>query len=241
MQTIHEMREGLVFIGRQPLVRGVIVGLGVGLLGAGAMVPLGPVFAREGLHGDSATFGVLMTALGVGAAIGVCGLLAIQRRVNRERVFEFAVMGTGLFLVIGASVSSLAPSALFIGLTGACAGTSYVTGFTTLQEMVHDELRGRTFATLYTVIRMCLLISLVTSPLWADFWQWVVHLFLAHRTVSVGGSHYTFGGARVALWGGGVITLAAGWWARRSVLRAHRAEAAASAAGPRPAPRAGAA
>src|SRR5581483_11815818 len=164
MQTIHEMREGMVFIGRQPLVRGVIVGLGVGLLGAGAMVPLGPVFAREGLHGDSATFGVLMTALGVGAAIGVCGLLAIQRRVNRERVFEFAVMGTGLFLVIGASVSSLAPSALFIGLTGACAGTSYVTGFTTLQEMVHDELRGRTFATLYTVIRMCLLISLVTSP-----------------------------------------------------------------------------
>ena len=40
-----------------------------------------------------------------------------------------------------------------------------------------DELRGRTFATLYTVIRLCLLISLVISPLWADFWDWVVGLF----------------------------------------------------------------
>ena len=32
------------------------------------------------------------------------------------------------------------------------AGTAYVTGFTVLQETVDDELRGRTFATLYTVI-----------------------------------------------------------------------------------------
>ncbi|MEX2032765.1 MAG: MFS transporter, partial [Dehalococcoidia bacterium] len=227
-QTLRDIREGMSFIGRNPRVRGVIVGLGLGLVGAGAMVPLGPVFAREGLGGDSATFGVLMTALGSGAAIGVIALLAFQRRLPRETVFEFAVMGTGVLLIIGAALSSLAPAAFFIAIVGACAGTSYVTGFTTLQENVHDELRGRTFATLYTVIRLCLLLSLVVSPLWADFWDWFVGLFTDEKTVSIGGASYAFPGSRLALWGGGVMTLAGGLWARHSVQRAERRDRAAA-------------
>ena len=215
-QTLRDIKEGLSFIAHQPRVRGVIVGLGVGLIGAGAMIPLGAAFAQQGLGGDSATFGVLMTALGMGAAGGVVLLLIFQNRLPRETVFEFGVMGTGVFLVLAALCSSLLPAVLAIGLVGACAGASYVTGFTVLQETVHDELRGRTFATLYTVIRLCLLISLVVSPLWADFWDWVVDQFTSGRIVYLGGASYTFPGVRIALWGGGLITIAAGLWARYS-------------------------
>lgn len=221
-QTIRDIREGLSFIAHQPRVRGVIVGLGVGLIGGGAMIPLGAAFAKQGLGGDSATFGVLMTALGMGAAAGVVLLLIFQKRLPRETVFEFAVMGTGAFLILAAFCSSLLPAALAIGIVGACAGTSYVTGFTVLQESVHDELRGRTFATLYTVIRLCLLISLVISPLWADFWDWVVDQFTSDRIVHLGGASYAFPGVRIALWGGGLITLAAGLWARHSWRLAER-------------------
>lgn len=224
-QTLRDVRDGLRFIAGHARVRGVIIGLGLGLIGAGAMIPLGPGFAKEGLGGDSATFGVLMTALGFGAAIGVVLLLVLQRRLPRETVFEIAVMGTGVFLVLGASFSSVFPCALAVALTGACAGTSYVTGFTVLQETVHDELRGRTFATLYTVIRLCLLLSLVLSPLWADLWDWVVGLF-GSGVVTFGGTSYSFPGVRIALWAGGLITFAAGFWARRSVLRAQRLQAA---------------
>lgn len=224
MQTLRDIREGLAFIATHPRVRGVIIGLGIGLIGAGAMIPLGPVFARQGLGGDSATFGVLETALGFGAAAGVVALLAFQRRVKRELVFEFSVMGTGVFLVVGATLSWLFPAALAIGLVGACAGMSYVTGFTTLQESVDDELRGRTFATLYTVIRFCLLLTLVVSPLWADFWEWLVGLFASDHTVSIGGASYALPGVRVALWVGGLMTLGAGLWARHSVLAAERSD-----------------
>jgi dTMP kinase len=216
-QPLRDIREGIHFIAHEPLVRGIIVGLGLGLIGGGAMIPLGPVFAKQGLNGDAATFGVLMTALGVGAAIGVVLLLLLQRRLPRATVFVFAIMGTGAFLVLAASLTSLFPAALAIGMVGACAGSSYVTGFTALQETVHDELRGRTFATLYTVIRMCLLLSLVVSPLWADFWDWFVDLFTSDRTVTLMGASYSFPGVRIALWGGGLITLGAGIWARRSM------------------------
>jgi dTMP kinase len=223
-ETFREIKEGLRFISQQPLVRGVIVGLGMGLIGAGAMIPLGPSFAKEVLNGGSAAFGVLMTALGFGAAIGVVSLLWFQRRLPRGPVFAGAVMGVGAFLVLGASCSSLAPAALFIGGVGACAGTSYVTGFTVLQENVSDELRGRTFATLYTVIRLCLLISLTISPLWADFWDWVTNQLLTDQTITVGSYTYAIPGVRIALWGGGLIAYVAGIFALRSVRRARRVD-----------------
>jgi dTMP kinase len=231
-ETFREIKEGLQFISRQPLVRGVIVGLGVGLIGAGAMIPLGPSFAKEVLNGGSAAFGVLMTALGFGAAFGVVTLLWFQKRLPRGPVFAGAVMGVGAFLVLGASCSSLAPAALFIGGVGACAGTSYVTGFTVLQENVSDELRGRTFATLYTVIRLCLLISLTISPLWADFWDWVTNQLLTDQTITVGSYTYAIPGVRIALWGGGLITYVAGIFALRSVRRARRVDV--NQATPRP-------
>ena len=90
-----------------------------------------------------------------------------------------------------------------VGGVGACAGTTYVTGFTVLQESVSDELRGRTFATLYTVVRLCLLISLTISPLWADFWDWVTEKLLTDQAVSIG--PYTYALRRSA-------DRALGWW-----------------------------
>ncbi|HUV11419.1 MAG TPA: MFS transporter [Acidimicrobiia bacterium] len=225
-QSIRDIKEGLHFIATHPRVRGVIVGLGLGLIGAGAMIPLGPAFAKQGLNGDSATFGVLMTALGMGAAVGVVLLLVFQKWLQREAVFDYGIMGTGLLLIFAVSLSSLFPAALMVGFVGAFAGTSYVTGFTVLQETVHDDLRGRTFATLYTVIRMCLLMSLVISPLWADFWTWFVGLFPGDRVIEFGDTSYAFPGVRIALWSGGLITFFAGFWARRSWKQAQRTEVA---------------
>jgi dTMP kinase len=226
-ETFREIKEGLQFVSKHALVRGVMLGLGFGLIGAGAMIPLGPSFAQEVLEGGSAAFGVLMTALGFGAATGVVTLLWLQGRLPRITVFCFGVIGTGVFLVLAASFSALAPAAFLIGGVGACAGTTYVTGFTVLQESVSDELRGRTFATLYTVVRLCLLISLTVSPLFADFWDWVTRALLDNQAITVGPYSYALPGVRIALWCGGLITLVAGGFAWRSIRRAeHEAEAA---------------
>lgn len=221
-ETFREIKEGLQFISQHALVRGVMLGLGFGLIGAGAMIPLGPSFAQEVLNGGAAAFGVLMTALGFGAAIGVVTLLWLQRRLPRITVFCCAVIGTGGFLALAASFSALAPAALMIGAVGACAGTTYVTGFTVLQESVADELRGRIFAALYTVVRLCLLIALTVSPLWSDFWDWVTRELFGDQLVSIGPYTYALPGVRLALWGGGLITFVAGFVAWRSIRRAER-------------------
>jgi dTMP kinase len=109
-----------------------------------------------------------------------------------------------------------------IGLVGAFAGMAYVTGFTILQENVADELRGRTFAALYTVIRMCLLLSLTVSPLFADLFDWISGLVFSGRAVSIGGASYGLAGVRIALWFGGAIAIVAGWYAHHEVKRAQQ-------------------
>jgi dTMP kinase len=223
-ETVTEIKEGLSYIAHEPRVRGVIVGLGLGLIGAGAIIPLGPLFANEGLGGNSAAYGVLLTAFGTGAAIGVVALLFFQKKLPRESVFDFAVMGAGLCLILTATFTALVPAMIAVALMGACAGTSYVTGFTVLQETVQDDLRGRIFATLYTVIRMCLLVALVVSPLWSDFWNWLVDDVLHVGVVTIGQVNYSFPGVRIALWGGGLITLGAGVYARWSMMHAEKAE-----------------
>ena len=175
---MRDIREGIAFIANASARARGHRRLGVGLIGGGAMIPLGPVFAKQGLGGDAATFGVLMTALGIGAAIGVVVLLLLQRRLPRETVFEFAIMGTGVFLVLARVAHVAVPGrARHRDGGGVCRDVVRHGLHRAPGDASHDELRGRTFATLYTVIRLCLLLSLVVSPLWADFWDWFVGLF----------------------------------------------------------------
>lgn len=214
--TFSEIRDGISFIRTDRFARAVIVGLGGGVIGAGAMVPLSQVFATEVL-GSKAEFGVLLAALGTGAAIGVFGLLAFQKRLPRDTVFAWSVIGAGASLAAAAAFNVGGLAAVMIAGVGACAGAAYVTGFTVLQETVTDELRGRTFATLYAVVRLCLLLSLTVSPLFADLYEWLFSLAAGAPRITAGGFSYGFPGVRLALWGGAVLTIFSGLYARHEM------------------------
>jgi len=216
--SIREIKDGFQFMRTEVFSRAVIVGLGGGLIGAGAMIPLGTVFATEVL-GSQAQYGVMLTALGTGAAIGILIVLALQKRLPRDELFGWAVIGVGVFLITGVAFNVSGLAAMFIALVGACAATAYVTGFTLIQEHVSDEMRGRTFATLYAVVRLCLLLSLTVSPLFSDLYDWLFGLVNSSQHVRLGGFAYSFPGVRLALWGGGVLTIVSGVYARRQVLR----------------------
>ena len=123
-ETFREIKEGLQFVGQHPLVRGVMLGLGFGLIGAGAMIPLGPSFAQEVLNGGARGVRRVDDRARVRRCVRrrhaavVAGTPAAHHRVR------FAVIGAGAFLVLAASFSRCAPAALMIGGVGACAGTA---------------------------------------------------------------------------------------------------------------------
>lgn len=223
-QTFRDMVEGLKFIRSNALVRGVMIGLAGGLLGGGAIVPLGAIFAKEVLHGTASAFGFLTTALGFGAALGVVTLLWLQRRLPRRAVFTAAVTGTGVAIIVIAFVSTLALAILIVGCIGAGAGCAYVTGFTLLQESVSDEMRGRTFGTLYTLVRLCLLLSLTVSPFVASALG-ALSLRLTNGEIKVGSAHLSLPGVRLALLAGGLLTIFSGIMARRRMHKVQLVEA----------------
>lgn len=218
-RTFRELGEGWKFIGSSPLVRAVILGIATGLIGGGMMVPLGVVMSREVLGGGTAGFGLLLTALGTGVAGGIISLSILQKRLPHERIFVLSVFGAGLCQIAGASMSSLAPAMAFVAVLGVCAGSVYILGFTILQTNVEDELRGRTFATLYTLIRFCLLVAFGVAPILSGLLNRLSTAVFG-GSISVGGLDIALPGVRLTLWLGGVIILGAGLLARFS-LRSH--------------------
>lgn len=217
-RTFTDLRDGWRFIGTNPVVRAVLVGIGTGLLGGGMVVPLGPTFSKEVLQGGPAGFGLLLTALGTGTALGVVSLSALQRRLPRHRIFSGAVLCGGACMLAAASMSSMLPALAFVTALGLCAGAVYVVGFTLLQENVDDELRGRVFATLYTTVRFVLLAAMLVAPLLAGALDGLSRRIVDKRAVVLG-LEVALPGTRLTLWLGGLLVVAAGLLATLTLRR----------------------
>lgn len=223
--TFRELREGWRFIFINPVVRAVNVALATGLIGGGMLIPLGPVFAEDVLGEDPGDgFATLQISLGMGVAVGVVMITLGQARASKARVFVGSVFGAGISLFFAASMTTLLTASLLIGLLGLFAGTIYVLGFTLLHETVDDEFRGRIFASLYTLVRLCLIIALAVGPALAVLLNGLSEEWF-DKTISIFGIEVFIPGVRLTLWLAALIMLLAGvlaWWSVRGILREER-------------------
>lgn len=217
--VFREIKEGWSFIFINPIVRAVNVGLATGLIGGGMLVPLGPVFATVVLDAGTTGFGIFTFALGLGVGVGVIGLSVLQKRLPKERVFAGSVIGAGVALFAAASASELAISAAFVAGMGVFAGSVYVLGFTLLHENVEDELRGRVFSGLYTLVRLCVLIAFALGGPISDLLDGLSSSLFG-RELHLG-VDIAVPGVRLTLWLAALIMIVAGTLAALS-LRAAR-------------------
>ncbi len=220
--ALRELREGWEFVFINPVVRAVNLGLATGLIGGGMLVPLGPVFATQVLGSDQSGFGVLIFALGLGVAGGVVGVSVLQRRLPKEWVFVGAVFVAGASLLAGASMPALETAALFVFILGICAGTVYVLGFTMLHQHVEDELRGRIFSALYTLVRLCVLISFAVGPFLSELLGELSRSVFTDGHVRLFGMAIAVPGVRLTLWTAALIIIGAGFIAAASMRDAAR-------------------
>src|SRR3954451_6618128 len=209
-QTFHELKEGWHFIFVNPVVRSVNLGLATGLMGGGMVVPIGSIFSRDILGAGAAGYGVFITALGFGVAAGVLLLSVTQNRLPKARAFELAIFGAGGALIFSASMSTLALTLAGVFVLGVCGGAVYVVGFTLLHENVDDELRGRIFSALYTIVRLCLLIAFALGPFLSELLDRASAGAFTDRKISIFGGHLFVPGERLTLWFAGVIVLCSG-------------------------------
>lgn len=161
--AVGQLRDGLRFIAGMPLIRALVIGVMTAFFAAGVVIGVGEFFATI-LNAGEAGFALLGFVVGSGLVAGIATVRWADRRVAKERLFAPGIGAAGVLLVVAALMPSLALAAIPVLLMGVGAGMSFVTGYTMLQEHSTDEVRGRTFATFNTAVRLALFAALVVGP-----------------------------------------------------------------------------
>jgi dTMP kinase len=164
---LRDLRDGVVFVVTHPRIRLVVGAMGVALAGGGIIIVLGKPFATNVLHAGTTGFPALLTGFGLGTALGIVLVTVFGTRITHKDVFfSLALLVTGAGLAAGSLVRTIFGGVGWITVMGFGTGAAYVLGFSHLHEQVVDEVRGRTFAALFSLMRIGLLLSmLVALPL----------------------------------------------------------------------------
>jgi dTMP kinase len=146
------------------IIRGLIIGMVGAFSAAGAVIGLARTFVGD-LGGGDAAYGVLFGSVFTGLAFGIAFGPKIFAQFSRRRLFGASLTTSGVFLVLLALISNLVLSVVIVAILGAFSGIAWVTGFTMLGMEVHDDVRGRTFAFVQSLIRITLVAVLAIAPI----------------------------------------------------------------------------
>lgn len=208
--ALRETREGYRAIGRNMRVRTVIAGMSAAIFGAGAVISLGPLYVREDLSGGASGFGLLVTALGVGAAVGVMSMETVGKKLRRVTIYPAALVTAGAALVLGAVVTTLPAAAALVFVAGLAAAPAYIAGLTLVHQEAEVTFRGRSFAAFLSLTRLAMMVALGAAPLVAGALGGLTASLLSGQRLTVGGVSIVLSGTRMALLLGGIVIMASG-------------------------------
>jgi dTMP kinase len=156
--------QGWKVVSGTKIIRGLVVGMVGAFVAAGAVIGLARTFVGD-LGGGEAAYGVLFGAVFTGLAVGIAAGPKVFAQFSRRRLFGASLTIAGIFLVLLAAIPNLVLAVIIVIFLGAFAGICWVTGFTMLGMEVQDEVRGRTFAFVQSLIKVTLVAVLAISPL----------------------------------------------------------------------------
>ena len=187
--------QGWKTVSDSKIIRGLIIGMVGAFSAAGAVIGLARTFVGD-LGGGDAAYGVLFGSVFTGLAIGIAFGPKIFAQFSRRRLFGASLSTAGIFLVLLAAISNLTLSIFIVIFLGAFSGITWVTGFTMLGMEVHDDVRGRTFAFVQSLIRITLVAVLAIAPIIA---------------ATIGEHHYEFQNVALDYNGAQITMLLAGF------------------------------
>lgn len=193
--------EGFKFVSSSKVISGLILGMLGAFFAAGAVIGLARTFVGDLKAGDAA-YGVLFGSVFAGLALGIWLGPKIFGQFSRRRIFGASLTVSSFFLIILALVSNIVLAMIVTVLLGAFAGLSWVTGFTMLGLEVADEVRGRIFAFVQSLIRVSLVLVLAIAP--------VIAASIGRHSFTIHHHHLNYDGAAFTLFGAGVIGLVVG-------------------------------
>src|SRR4029079_18976903 len=137
----REIVIGVRFITSNPVAFAMVaLAFGASIFGFSAVF-LMPAFADEVYRADVTQLGILVSAWGAGALVGITAMIFGLWDRHRDRVVLIAPVALGVVLVAFSLSRNFELSVLLIGIAGALAFTYVTLAQTILQLLVPDELR----------------------------------------------------------------------------------------------------
>lgn len=211
-QVKDDVVEGLKFIKTNPQVRVMLLSIGVAILGAGSIYSLGAIFSYQVLKLASGGFGYLLSALGLGLTLGSIFSGFLGRHFPKDKLFNYSILIFGVALILFASITRFEPAMIFSFIGGVALASLTVATYTILQETLVDEMRGRIFTALESLLRISLFVSLGFTGALAD-------IIGRQGSISIGEFSLRFNGAQTTLFLGGVIVIFASFYAFKHIKK----------------------
>src|SRR3954454_10234354 len=100
-----------------------------------------PLMAKYTFHGGAGTYGIITSAMGIGAVIG--GLITASRKNPDARGLPYVTMALGVALLLASLAPVIGVEVVTIMFVGATSITFLAVANTTLQLRAAPEMRGR--------------------------------------------------------------------------------------------------
>jgi dTMP kinase len=161
---LGEFLHGWAFVGKTPLVRGLVLGIFGAFAGGGVVVGTAKFYAIS-LSGGDSTFYLLFAMLFIGLAVGIVLGPRMIGALSRRRWFGLSIVMGACAVIMLAFAWHLALAVVATLLVGIGAGMAFLSGTTLLGGEVGDDMRGRAFAFVQTGTRVVLMFTISLSSI----------------------------------------------------------------------------
>jgi MFS family permease len=159
----HEFLEGLRFYaGNRVLMTILVTGIII-LLGSGAFTALNIFFVTQNLHAAPGIYGIISSAVGLGAIVGAVFATAFAQRLGVVRVFWISILAVGVVVVLLSRMTNVIPALILAFLMGFTNAPIEVTLMPLLLHVTPRELIGRVVAVLLPAMRASSTLSIALA------------------------------------------------------------------------------
>ena len=140
---VRDMVDGIKFVRREAAIA-VIIGYGI-IIGivATPLETLLPVVTQEVYNGDTATYGRLLLAIGIGGLVGTFGITLIGTRSKPPLYLALGGVSVGICYIAFGAVDMLMFALAIAGVLGGLSVVKGTMSTTVVQTLTSDAFRGR--------------------------------------------------------------------------------------------------
>ena len=168
--VLKELKEGLNYFFRNKEIRNITISISLSLFGAGALFILGHTFLTVDRGFTESSFGFMIASFGTGIVFSMVTFSYFVSSFSRVSfVIGLCMLSTGISLYTAFISDDFLDILLSIFISGVGTGGVYLLTISFLQASTDHKMRGRVFGNFYTIGRIALLLSFLTSGITANY------------------------------------------------------------------------